>query len=94
MDDSYFNITFVAKLTFYFQNTKFIMAENQKVDVRVSYQNLPKKDKGKFLRYLSKKYDYPASTMSGKLRENPISSLRRDEELNIIQTINEGLWDQ
>jgi hypothetical protein len=70
------------------------MAENQKVDVRVYYQNLPKKDKGKFLRYLSKKYDYPASTMSGKLRENPISSLRRDEELNIIQTINEGLWDQ
>ncbi len=70
------------------------MAENQKVDVRAYYQNLPKKDKGKFLRYLSKKYDYPASTMSGKLRENPNSSLRRDEELNTIQPINEGLWDQ
>lgn len=70
------------------------MGENQNIDVRVYYQNLSKKDKGKFLRYLSMKYDYPASTISGKLRENPISSLRRDEELNIIQTINDGLWNQ
>ena len=70
------------------------MGENQNINVRVYYQNLSKKDKGKFLRYLSKKYDYPASTISGKLRENPISSLRRDEELNIIQTINDGLWNQ
>lgn len=70
------------------------MGENQNIDVRVYYQNLSKKDKGKFLRYLSMKYDYPASTISGKLRENPISSLRRDEELNIIKTINDGLWNQ
>lgn len=90
----YFNITFVAKLMLYFQKTKFIMAEKQKIDVRVYYQNLPKKDKGKFLRYLSRKYDYPASTMSGKLRNNPISPLRRDEELNIIETIETGVWKQ
>lgn len=71
-----------------------MIAENQKVDVQVYYQNLSKKKKGRFLRYLTLKYDYPASTMSAKLRKNPISPLRRDEELNIIQTINEGLWDQ
>lgn len=70
------------------------MAENHGIDVRVYYQNLRKKEKGKFLRYLSSKYDYPASTMSGKLRKVPISPLRRDEELNIINTINEGLWKQ
>ena len=70
------------------------MGENQNSDVRVYYQNLTKKDKGKFLRYLSGKYAYPASTMSGKLRGCPISPLRRDEELNIIQTIKEGLWNQ
>jgi len=70
------------------------MAENQMIDVRVYYQNLSKKEKGKFLRYLSLKFEYPSSTMSGKLRENPISQLRRDEELNIIQTIKEGVWKQ
>lgn len=70
------------------------MDENQNVNVRVYYGNLSKKDKGKFLRYLSKKYEYSASTMSGKLRSKPVSSLRRDEELNILQTINEGLWVQ
>ena len=68
------------------------MEENQNIDVRVYYQDLSKKDKGLFLRYLSRKYDYPASTICGKLRKKPISSLRRDEELNIIQTIHEGLW--
>lgn len=70
------------------------MAENQNVDVRVYYQNLPKKDKGKFLRYLSKRYDYPASTMSAKLRERPISPLRSDEQENIVNTINSGVWRQ
>lgn len=70
------------------------MAEDQSIDVRVYYQNLSKKEKGKFLRYLTLKFDYPSSTMSGKLRESPISPLRRDEELNIIQTIKEGLWKQ
>ena len=46
------------------------MAENQSIDVRVYYQSLSKKEKGKMLRYLSQRYDYPSSTMSGKLRKN------------------------
>lgn len=63
------------------------------IDPQVYYQNLSKKDKGKFLRYLSRRFDYPSSTMSGKLRENPIGNLRKDERENIIKTIEEGLWE-
>lgn len=46
------------------------------------------------LRYLSQRYDYPSSTMSGKLRNAPVSQLRRDEEENIIKTIESGVWRQ
>lgn len=70
------------------------MAENQCIDVRVYYQSLSKKEKGKMLRYLSQRYDYPSSTMSGKLRNDPVSPLRRDEEENIIKTIETGVWRQ
>lgn len=70
------------------------MAENQSIDVRVYYQSLAKKDKGKFLRYLSMRYDYPTTTMSGKLRENNVSELRRDELENITKTIETGVWRQ
>lgn len=70
------------------------MAENQRNDVRVYYQSLSRKDKGKFLRYLSQRYDYPTATMSGKLRENNVSELRRDELENITKTIETGIWRQ
>ena len=70
------------------------MAEKQDVDVRVYYQSLSKKEKGKLLRYLTQRYDYPASTISGKLREKPISPLRRDEEENIAMAIESGVWRQ
>lgn len=46
------------------------------------------------LRYLSQRYDYPSSTMSGKLRKDPVSPLRRDEKENIIKTIETGVWRQ
>jgi hypothetical protein len=62
------------------------------LDPKVYYQNLSKKDKGKFLRYLSQRYDYASTTMSGKLRENSVSELRRDETENIIKAIEEGVW--
>lgn len=70
------------------------MTENGTVDVRVYYQSLSKKEKGKLLRYLSQRYDYPASTMSGKLRDCAVSPLRRDEEENITKTIESGVWRQ
>ena len=70
------------------------MAENQSIDVRVYYQSLTKKEKGKFLRYLSMRYDYPTATMSGKLRESYVSELRRDELENITKTIETGIWMQ
>ena len=46
------------------------------------------------LRYLSQRYDYPTATMSGKLRENHVSELRRDELENITKTIESGVWKQ
>lgn len=70
------------------------MAENQSIDVRVYYQSLTKKEKGMMLRYLSQRYDYPSSTMSGKLRNDPVSPLRRDELENITKTIETGVWRQ
>jgi hypothetical protein len=70
------------------------MAENQSIDVRVYYQSLSKKDKGKFLRYLTQRYEYPTATMSGKLRKNNVSELRRDELENITKTIETGVWRQ
>ena len=65
---------------------------DKNIDPRGYYQSLSKKEKGKFLRYLSRRYDYPSATMSGKLREIPVSDLRRDETENIIKTIEEGVW--
>lgn len=66
--------------------------QQKTIDPRVYYQNLSKKEKGKFLRYLSSRFDYPSSTMSAKLRENNVTVLRKDERENIIKTIEEGLW--
>ncbi len=70
------------------------MAKLQNLAPEVYYQRLTKKEKSRFLRYLSQRYDYPSTTMSGKLRENPVSDLRRDERENIIHTIEEGLWKE
>ena len=56
------------------------MKKEKTIDVRVYYQKLSKKEKGLFLRYLSRTYDYPASS--------------KDEEMNIMKTIEEGLWKQ
>lgn len=70
------------------------MAANQDIDVRGYYQSLTKKEKGKFLRYLTRKYDYPTSTISAKLCEGSVLTIRKDEEMNIKKAIEEGLWRQ
>lgn len=70
------------------------MDTKQDIDVRGYYQSLTKKEKGKFLRYLTRKYDYPTSTISAKLREGSVLTIRFDEEMNIKKTIDEGLWMQ
>jgi len=70
------------------------MSKNEVIDPTVYYQSLTKKEKGKFLRYLNFRYEYPPATMSGKLRENPVSELRRDERENLIRTIQEESWKQ
>lgn len=71
------------------QEKKVKIAE---IDPRDYYQGLTKKEKGRFLRYLYIRYDYPPATMSGKLRESAVSDLRRDERENILKTIEKGLW--
>lgn len=68
------------------------MNKLQMLDPRDYYQKLSKKDKSNFLMYLSKRYDYRPCTISGKLRANSASQLRRDERENIIRTIQEDLW--
>ena len=55
------------------------MSNFQHVDPRDYYQSLTKKEKSKFLLYLSGRYGYK-------------SELRKDERENIINTINSGVW--
>lgn len=62
------------------------------VDPQDYYQNLSKKEKGKFLRYLSGRYSYSVSTMGNKLRENNYAELRVDEREILEQVILSGVW--
>lgn len=64
------------------------------VNPRDYYQSLSRKEKGKFLLYLAKKYGYPPSTMSAKLRENYITLIRDNELKDLQKTINSGVWNQ
>ena len=68
------------------------MSNFQHVDPRDYYQSLTKKEKSKFLLYLSGRYGYKSGTISGKLRSLPSGELRKDERENIINTINSGVW--
>ena len=68
------------------------MSNFQQVDPREYYQSLSKKEKSKFLLYLSRRYGYMSGTISGKLRCLPSGELRKDERENIINTINSGVW--
>lgn len=82
-----------AKILILFDMSKKIEEKIENVDPREYYINLSKKDKGKLLKYLLKRYDYVPSTMSAKLRENSISTLRKDEFENLQKTIKEGVWN-
>lgn len=64
------------------------------VNPRDYYQSLSRKEKGKFLLYLAKKYGYPPSTMSAKLRENYITLIRDNELKDLQKAINSGVWNQ
>lgn len=64
----------------------------QQLNPRDYYNSLSKKEKAKFLLYLNKRYDYKTNTMSGKLRKNNVSNLRKDETENIVKAIEEGEW--
>ena len=64
------------------------------IDVRDYYNRLCRKDKGKFLRCLTAKFDYPASTMSAKLSMNSQLRIRKDEMINITNIIKLKLWEK
>ena len=70
------------------------MTEKQNIDVRGYYQSLSKKEKGQLLRYLTMNYGYSVHTLSAKLRENTDLKLRQNEEMDIEDTIREGVWRQ
>ena len=70
------------------------MAEKKHIDVRDYYQSLSKKEKGQLLRYLTINYGYSVHTLSAKLRENTNLRLRQNEEMDITETIREGVWRQ
>lgn len=70
------------------------MAEKKHIDVRDYYQSLSKKEKGQLLRYLTINYGYSVHTLSAKLRENTNLKLRKNEELDIMETVSGGLWRQ
>lgn len=67
--------------------------KNQELDVRVYYSGLTRKEKSRFLKYLTVRYDYNARTMTAKLARGKLS-MRRDEKENIIRTIESGAWRQ
>lgn len=81
-----------AKILILFDMSKKIEEKNENVDPRDFYIGLSKKDKGRLLKYLMKRYDYVPCTMSAKLRQNSISRLRKDELENLQKTIKEGVW--
>jgi len=70
------------------------MTEKQNIDVRGYYQSLSKKEKGQLLRYLTMRYGYSVHTLSAKLREKTELTLRQNEEMDIADTIREGVWRQ
>lgn len=70
------------------------MSTKQDIDVRVYYQSLSKKEKGQLLRYLTIKYGYSISTLQSKLRKGAEFVLRQNEEMDIVETIREGVWRQ
>ncbi len=67
------------------------MEKKNVVNVRDYYQSLTRKERGKFLKYLTIRYEYNARTMSTKLN-NVDSLLRLDERENIERAIESGAW--
>lgn len=68
------------------------MSEKEKINPMEFYQNLTKEEKTKFLAYLQKTEGFNSVTMSGKLREKPVSHLKYEEGKVLEQVIQSGEW--
>lgn len=68
------------------------MVKIRKINPMEFYQNLCKEDKTKFLAYVQRKEGYSTVTMSGKLRENPVSHLKYEEGKVLEHIIATGEW--
>lgn len=66
------------------------VVEKKDLDIRVYYKNLTKKDKGRFISFLVKRFDVNYSTIVAKL--NARSKMKQLETEAITKVINEGLW--
>ncbi|MBO5537641.1 MAG: hypothetical protein J5971_01120 [Prevotella sp.] len=63
------------------------MSESEMLTPQGYYQSLTRKEKGNFLRMLFQRFGYVPATMSGKLRKNSVSPLRKEEEKKIWKLI-------
>jgi len=68
------------------------MDEISKINPMEFYQSLTKEDKTKFLAYLQRTEGFNSVTMSGKLREKPVSHLKYEEGKVLEQVIRSGEW--
>ena len=68
------------------------MDEISKINPMEFYQSLTKEDKTKFLAYLQRTEGFNSVTMSGKLREKPVSQLKYEEGKVLEQVIRSGEW--
>jgi hypothetical protein len=73
-------------------NQQIFKGEIMKINPMVFYQNLSKSDKTKFLAYVFRKEGLSPITLSGKLRENPISHLRYEEGKALEKIIETEEW--
>lgn len=64
--------------------------EKKELDIRVYYKNLRKKDKGRFVSFLVKRFDMNYATIMSKL--NARSKMNQLEMEAITKVINEDLW--
>ena len=69
-----------------------IMAKNEQVTISDYYKSLSKVEKGQFLKYLVKVFDFGYSTLFSKL--NGSKGFNPRDAVVINQVIDQGLWRQ
>ncbi|KXB86075.1 hypothetical protein HMPREF3034_00023 [Prevotella sp. DNF00663] len=68
--------------------------KKKNVDPRDYYRNLRKRDKSKFLQYLTNTYGMNINTIRAKLADRPHAHLTILEEITLVQVIISNSWKQ